>query len=450
MHQMTIGEAVRAVRGTLCAPGLTGEAVFRGITIDSRRVQAGDMFVPIVGERFDGHEFLPQAFDSGAVIALAHRDVGFAHIRVEDTTQAFLDLAEYYRSTLRARVIAVTGSVGKTTTKELICAALSRSLHVQKSAGNLNNQTGVPITLFTIGDAHDAAVVEMGTNHFGEIARIAKAGRPNICVFTNIGDAHIEFLGSREGVLRAKCEMLPYMAEGGRVIVNGDDPLLARLARSREGVVTCGFGEECAVRATQLRPMGLQGSRFSLRWSGGELEAEVGAPGDHMVLNALLAFAVGLELGVDPARCAEGILSYRPEFGRMRVVRTGGVTVLDDVYNANPTSVKASLDILARADGRKVAVLGDMLELGAEGARYHREVGEYAVRLGVDCIIAVGEHAEDVCAPANGALETHRFADREALLAALGALVRPGDTVLVKASRGLALEGVVAALENGV
>lgn len=447
MKRITLNEAANAVNGRLVQCENGGQYI-TNVAIDNRRIAEGGLFVPIKGERFDGHSFIDAAFEAGAVCTLSEREPKnpHPHIIVKDSRQAFLDLAEYYRGLLGVRLVAVTGSVGKTTTKEMIAAVLEKGFSVKKSEGNLNNQTGVPQTLFGIEPHHEAAVVEMGTNHFGEIASIAKAGRPDICVFTNIGDAHIEFLGSREGVLKAKCEMLPYMRENGTIIANGDDALLRRLKNEHEGVITYGFGENCDVRAVEITHESIEGTGFFIEFGGRRTEAFVNSPGRHMVLNALAAYAVGKCFDMDDEKIALGIGSYSPIFGRMLTEKVNGLTLLNDAYNANPSSVKASLDALSIAKGRRVAILGDMLELGDDAPMYHAETGAYALKKGIECVICVGTLSRHTFDAAKGV--GVYFESKAELLSRVGELVRQGDTVLIKGSRGMALEDVAERLRG--
>ena len=424
MDKFTVAEAVRAVNGTLCANSDMNSEEIQSVSIDTRKTETGALFVPIIGGRFDGHSFIAQAFEKGAILTLSQIAVDFPHIRVENTEQAFLDLAEFYRLRLPTKLIAVTGSVGKTTTKEMIHA------------------------IFTIDSSHDAAVVEMGTNHFGEIARIAKAGRPDICVFTNIGDAHIEFLGSRKGVLKAKCEMLEFMRDGGSIFANGDDELLKTLKAERNDVTTYGIDPSNDIYASDIESLGLDGACFAINYSGNAIEARITAPGRHMIQNALASFGVALEMGLSPETAVAGLLDYKPVFGRMCIEHCGALTLLNDMYNANPSSMKASIDTLCYASGRKVAILGDMLELGADSPAYHAEIGAYAARAGVDCIIASGPESSALYASAKSLHgDTHYFPAKDELIKALPLLLRRGDSILVKASRGLEFERIADAVK---
>jgi len=416
-----------------------------GVSIDSRTVGKGFLFIPIRGERFDGHDFIETAYRAGALCCLSEKPIegGVPYILVPSTQDAFQMIAAYYRSLFPIPAVAISGSVGKTTTKELVAGVLSQKYRVLKNEGNLNNQTGVPLTILRLERSHEAAVIEMGMNHFGEIRSLARIVRPNVCVLTNIGEAHIEFLGSKEGILNAKTEMLEFMEPGGHIVVNGDDPLLAQLASRYANVITVGMGKNNLVRAENLVDMGFGGTRFTVNDEGKTIFLHIPCPGSHMVMNALTALAVGRLLGVDEEQIQAGIANFKPTSGRMDIVEAGSITVINDAYNANPTSMAASLGILAKAAGRKVCILGDMLELGVGEAQYHHDIGQYAAELGIDCILCVGRLAENICegARAKGADAQH-FPDKELLIGALPSLIQPKDTVLVKASHGMRLDTV--------
>ncbi len=283
----------------------------------------------------------------------------------------------------------------------------------------------------------------MGMNHFGEIRNLARIVRPNICVITNIGEAHIEFLGSREGIFRAKTEILEFLEPGGHIVVNGDDPLLASLASRYANVITLGLGDHNLVRAEDIVDSGLSGTRFTARCEGKAIPLHIPCPGIHMVLNALAALAVGVLLGVSEDRIQAGISQYRPSSGRMDIVEAAGITVINDAYNANPSSMAASLGTLAKAQGRKVCVLGDMLELGENEAQYHHDIGQCAADMGIDCILCVGRLARHIYegAKAKG-INAQYFADKAQLTDELPSLIQPKDTVLVKASHGMRLDTV--------
>ena len=414
--------------------------------IDNRRIEPGDLFIPIRGERFDGHQFIEAALQAGAAAFVADHPVSTSApwIQVDDTVAALQAAARVHRDAMGPLTTAVTGSAGKTTTKEMIYAVFSRRFRTICTSGNLNNQTGVPLTLFTIRPDTQAAVVEMGMNHVGEIDRIAAAASPDIGVITNIGTAHIEYLGSRQNILAAKCEMLRHVRDGGRVFVNGDDDLLREAART-EKLSTYGIEAGNALRAVNIQERGLYGTDLTVTDGTLRFAVHIPAPGRYMVYAALAAAACGLEAGLSPDEISEGIASYRPAGSRMRVVHKG-ITILDDTYNANAPAMKAALDVLALADGPKVAVLGEMRELGEASAELHREVVSYAASLPVRLILTVGAGYDSRMQTDDSRILW--FPTQEQLLEQIDALVRPGDTILVKASRGMHMEDTVQHLER--
>ena len=417
---------------------LTGDAL-SSIVIDSRLVKPGALFAAIPGERTDGHDYIPSAAEKGAACVLCERfvETDVPQIRVDDTQKALKALAAAYRDHFDIPFIGVTGSVGKTTAKEMIAAVLSERYRTHRTEKNFNNELGVPLTLFALREEHKAAVVEMGISGFGEMTRLTGMVRPDIAVFTLIGDAHLEFLGDRPGVLRAKAEIVSGMPEEGTVIANGDDPLLRAHDFGRRKILF-GMGEGCDVRASDIRTDGR--SMFCTITAGDRrIEAEIPAVGTHMVYAALMGAAVGIELGLsdDEIRC--GLTHYEPVGSRGRIIKAGGVTVLDDSYNANPTSMRAAIDTLCLLPGRRVAILGDMLELGENERELHRQIGEYARLKGIG-VIACGAVSESLAAGAGeGAVW---FGTRDALMGVLPGLIHPGDAVLIKASHSMGFDAV--------
>lgn len=414
------------------------------ITTDSRQIVPGCLFAAIPGARADGHDYIASASEKGASCVLCQRFVeeDVPQIRVEDTQAALRAVAAFYRSQFDIPFVGVTGSVGKTTAKEMIAAVLSARWNTLKTEKNFNNELGVPLTLFRLRQGHEAAVVEMGISDFGEMARLTDMLHPDIAVFTLIGDAHLEFLGDHAGVLRAKAEMIGGMSPAGVVVANGDDPTLKDHDFGRR-VIRFGFGDNCHVRAEGWETDGLSGMHCTIVCGDRRISAAIPALGQHMIYAALMGAAVGIELGLSDEEIQRGIASYETVGSRGRVIVHDGVTILDDCYNANPTSCRSSLESLAMLPGHPVAILGDMLELGPSGPELHRLLGEYATELGVR-VIACGELSR---CTALGAGESARwFEDTDSLLQALPELIRQGDSVLVKASRGMHFETVVNAL----
>ena len=429
-----------ALRGELP----TGEIT--AITTDSREITPGCLFAAIPGNRADGHDYISAAAAAGAACALCNRfvEAEIPQLLVPDTQAALRQIAAFYRRQFNIPFVGITGSVGKTTAKEMIWSVLSTHFRTLKTEKNFNNELGVPLTLFRLRRGDEAAVVEMGISGFGEMTRIADMVRPDIAVFTLIGDAHLEFLGDREGVLRAKAEVVSGMREDGVVIANGDDPLLRAYDFHRRTVLF-GTSEGCAVRAVQIGNSVPDGMKCVIEAGERRIPVTIPAFGKHMIYAALMGAAVGLELGLSDEEIRNGVARYETVGSRGRVLEAGGITVLDDCYNANPTSTKNALDSLCSLPGRHVAILGDMLELGECSPSLHREVGRYASDAGT-IVIACGPLSKHT---AEGGGEGSRwFPDTEALITALPDLVRPGDAVLVKASHAMGFENVVKALES--
>ena len=436
--ELTGGE----VRGSLSDKELSS------VAIDSRVVTEGGMFAAIPGERTDGHNYIPAVAELGAACVLCERfaDAEIAQIRVPDTQAALRTLAAYYRRQFDIPVVGVTGSVGKTTAKEMISAVLSERFRTLKTEKNFNNELGVPLTLFRLRREHEAAVVEMGISGFGEMTRLTEMVRPDIAVFTLIGDAHLEFLGDRAGVLRAKGEIVSGMPDDGLVIANGDDELLRAHDFGKETRLF-GVGENCSVRADRIRADGTESISCEIAAEGRRIPVTVPAVGLHLVSAALMGAAVGMALGLTDEEIRRGLAHYEPVGSRGRVIRSGELTILDDCYNANPTSMKTALDSLCLLQGRPVAILGDMFELGENGPRLHREVGAYAAQTGA-MVIACGELSRNTAQGAGA--EAVWFPDVPSLVEALPSLVRAGDAVLFKASRGMHFEAVTEALTEKV
>lgn len=421
------------------------ESEITAIVRDSREIVPGCLFTAIPGARVDGHDFIPAAAQRGAACILCERFAAadIPQIRVPDTQKALQEIAAFYRAGFDIPVIGVTGSVGKTTAKEMIAAVLSERFRTLKTDGNYNNELGVPLTLFRLTPEHEAAVVEMGISGFGEMTRLAAMVHPSIAVFTLIGDAHLEFLGDRAGVLRAKGEIVSGMPEDGLVIANGDDALLREHDFGRRTLLF-GLGEGCDIRARQVESRGLEGTACVIVTDDRRIPVTIPAFGQHMVYAALMGAAVGIALGLTDDEIRRGIARYAPVGSRGRVVTTASLTILDDCYNANPTSARSALDTLASLPGRHVAVLGDMLELGKAGPGLHHELGAYALETGA-AVLACGEISRQTAA---GAGEDARwFADADALIEALPKYIRRGDAVLVKASHAMGFDAVVRALE---
>ena len=437
MARFTVQELINATGGTLYAPSDFGDPVVDGLTIDTRTLTPGMAYVAIRGGTFDGHRFIPAAMEKGAVLSISDTEVPSPHIRVADTVLAYQNIAKMHRERFDLPVVCITGSVGKTTTKEMVKAVLETTFRTHATVGNLNNQTGVPTTVLQINETHEVSVMELGTNHFGEIDAIARVAEPTICLFTNIGEAHIEFFGSREGIFRGKTEMLRHMRPNGTVIANGDDDLL----RTIPNAITYGLSEGVDVRAFDLKEDGLSGVSFTAELFGKRLPVTLHVAGKHMVQNALAALTAAHLLHVPDDAALTALSAFQPGTGRSDVVHTKRFTLIDGTYNCNPTSMEAALDVLKAVSGRKVCIFGDMLELGENAPTFHARIGAYAKRCGVDRMLTVGTLAKNAAFDPSDA-----FDSADALIEALPALLRDGDTVLVKASQGMHLKSVADAI----
>ena len=457
MEQMTVGDIIRAVEGQLLSQSDLSAPV-TDVDTDSRKVRPGALFLPLVGERFDGHDYLDAALSAGAAGCLTQKMPetmlpGKFYIRVADTHKALGDLAAYYRARFAIPVIAVTGSVGKTTTKDMVAAALGAKYHVLKTEGNFNNDIGLPLTLLRLTGAHQAAVVEMGMNHLGEIDYLTRIARPDVALITNIGDAHIENLGSRENTLKAKSEIFHGMKPGTLVVLNGDDPLLRTLEGTiDQRILWCGTGENNDFRAEHLRAEEETGMAAEIIAPSARWPQEIPGLGSHMVYPVLMAAAVGLHLGLTPEEVRAGIAEYVPTKMRLAVLRRAdNILLLDDTYNANPQSMRAAVEVLdLQKSSFKIAVLGDMLELGELGPGLHQCVGECVGRSGADVLITVGELGKEICRGARMAGMEHVYPceDQEEAKARLRAELRPDCAVLCKASRGMHFEHLVEYLKQ--
>jgi UDP-N-acetylmuramoyl-tripeptide--D-alanyl-D-alanine ligase len=425
------------------------------VSIDSRTVGAGALFVAVSGPRFDGHDFLSEAAARGAVAALVHRDVaapaGLAVVRVADTTRALADLARHVRRAAEIPVVAITGSMGKTTTREMTAALLATRGPVLKTEGNLNNQYGLPLTLLRLLPAHRAAALELGMSAAGELRALTAIAEPDVAVITNVAPVHLEFFASVDAIAAAKAEILEGLRPGGAAVLNADDPRVRRIGEAQpERVIWFGRDRRYDVSAESWRGTAF-GMRFDLVVAGARVDVALPFPGPHHVQNFLAAAAAAHALGVPPEAMAEAAPRMRPAPHRGEVKRLGqGVTLIDDSYNASPEAAKAAILALGMAGGRRrVAFLGEMLELGPTSPDLHREVGE-AVAGRVDVLVAVGGQAAALVEGARrgglAAEALHAFAESTSAAAAAGALVAAGDAVLVKGSRGVRMERIVEAL----
>lgn len=446
--KVNISYIAKATKGRIVLEN--SHTIINCVSIDSRRIPDNCLYIPIVGERNDGHKFIESAIQNGAKafvynpskfdISLANIPEGIAAIEVSDTWQAMADLATQYRSDLGVKVIAVTGSVGKTTTKEFLYSVLSTKYRTSKTQGNLNNQYGVPLTLLSIPDDTEYAIVEMGMNHFGEISILSKIAKPDYAVISNIGVAHIENLGSRRGIFRAKMEIVDGMKASGTLIVNGDDDMLRTLSgKIPQRVVTFGLDRSCDRTASQIEVV-----RNGVTFVAMHQRYDVHIPGRHNVYDAMSAICLGEILEMTTEEMVSGVANCKSEENRMQLVEFEGIVYINDAYNANPVSMKAAIDTICEmpCDGRKILVLGDMFELGEQALEMHKEIGKYCANVGVDILVAAGSFAEEMVAEAKENGLDHCYAAKDALEAGeiASKLVRFGDTILFKGSRGMTME----------
>lgn len=443
MKPMTFKEAAAAVGSETELAGS-----FDCICTDTRKIEDGCLFVAIKGENFDGHDFAAKAIESGAQAVLCEKDCGLGErqILVESTRLALLDLAGYYRSLFRIKVIGITGSVGKTTTKEMVHAVVSSKYNTLKNEGNLNNEIGVPLTLFRLEKSHEAAVIEMGMSGFGEISRMTKAVKPDIAIITNIGVSHIEMLGSREGILRAKLEILEGMKSDSPVILNADDDMLVTVRPGAHPVIYYGIENgEANVKATDVTAKENEIS-MNADYGSGKAAVKLPFPGRHNVYNALCAVAAGQLLDIDPAKAFEALKGYVPAGMRQRINKKCGMTFIEDCYNASPDSQAAAMAVLGDMNAkRRIAVIGDMLELGSVSQEAHYGVGVRAAENGIDILLTYGERSLETARGAreNGVKTVKSFNDKKELSSELCSILEADDAVLFKASRGMKLEEVI-------
>lgn len=449
MKAYSVMDICLAVKGAL----LQGDAdmMVSAVTTDSRKIEEGALFIPLVGERFDGHDYIEMALRSGAAGCFTTKlpfDTveGKFYILVEDTLLALKALASWYRGEFELPVVQITGSAGKTTTKEMVASVLSQKFSTLKTEANFNNAIGTPQTLLRLDDTHEAAVIETGMNHFDEIRYLGDMVRPDVAIITNVGDAHVENLGgTRLGVLQAKSEIFDNLNPDGLAILNGDDALLREL-RPNFRTVLCGKGENCHVRVSDIVERGIEGMDCTITTEKATYAVHIPSPGAFMIYPASMAVAVGEHLGLTAEEIVRGIAAYTSVGSRMRVVRKDSRIIIDDCYNANPQAMAQALETLAKTDvPRRMAVLGDMGELGALTEQAHREIGALTAKLGIDTVVAVGEKSRAILAGNGDALW---FATLEEALPTIVEQFTDGTAVLVKASHAMNFPKIVKELEQ--
>jgi UDP-N-acetylmuramoyl-tripeptide--D-alanyl-D-alanine ligase len=442
MNKLTVSQVAELAGASISAGD--GSAVVERVSTDSRTVKRGELFVALRGDHFDGHQFVEGAAEEGAAGAMVDEqwkgDVpsGFALLRVRDTLAGYHRLAANYRKSLPLKVLGITGSNGKTSTKDFAAAVLGRRFRVTKTEGNFNNHVGLPRTILEATSADEVAVWELGMNHPGEIATLARIAAPDAAIITNIGIAHIEFMGSREAIAREKGALAAAVGPEGWVVLNADDPFSGMIAAETRGRVILAGTSSGAVYAAEIR-QSASGSEFTIMEGAHRCRAHLPIPGLHMVQNALLAVAAGRAFGLSLEECAEGLAAAPLTKARLQIKEIHGVQFMDDSYNANPDSMKAALRTLVEldADGRRIAVLGEMGELGSESDRGHREVGVEAATLGIDHLIAIGDGGAIMATAArqSGLKKSEAVASTSEAAELLGQIAAAGDLVLVKGSR---------------
>lgn len=448
MKQLTLKQIAGAMGGTLVPPV---DGSVDQVSTDTRSIPKGSLFVAIRGERFDGHDFIPQALEAGAAAAVSSRPIEGVGplILVDDTRKAYGRLAAWYRSQFPLFLVGVTGSVGKTSTKEMIYTVLSQKMQVLKTKGNLNNDIGLPKTLLELDGSCQGAVIEMGMSHFGEISYLSRICRPTLGVITNVGVSHIENLGSRENILKAKLEILDGMEPGSKLILNRDNDMLATLYGKLDNALWFGIDSPGQVSAKDLTQSGTE-TLFTVCWQGKEYPARLPVLGTHNVYNALAAFLVGIQAGMEPEQIVESYGRYENSGMRQRLSEYDGIKVIEDCYNASPDSMQSALSVIGSipCQGRRVAVLGDMLELGERSAQFHRQVGEMAAGAGIDQLVCFGEESAQICEGARqkGFCQVSHFLDKKTMVSYLEETLKKGDAVIFKASRGMRLEEAIEML----
>ncbi len=444
MQRFTVEDILLATGGEL----LSGEksTLITGVTTDSREVGAGYIYVALKGARVDGHSFFDDVFEKGAAAVLSeqeyHTEKG-AVIKVKNTLAGLGDMAAGYLKKYRVPVVAVTGSIGKTSTKDMVSAVLASKYNVLKNTGNRNSEVGMPLTVFGLEAEHEMAVLEMGMEQFGEIHHLVDIARPEAAVITNIAMSHIENLGSQEGILKAKLEVTDFFAEDNVLFVNGDDKFLKTVS-GKFKTNLYGKGENCDIKAEDITDRGIFGSEFTLVHGGERQRVTVNAAGVHNVYNALAAIGIGMQFGISAADAARAVEKAEITDMRLTVEQTDKYTIIKDYYNAGPMSVEAALDVLKSAEGkRKVAILGDMLELGEFSKDEHKKIG-HKVPGCADMLITAGREAMEMAKSASeaGLGEVMAFPTTDAAAAEVKLYLKKGDCVLIKASRGMHFEKI--------
>lgn len=455
MHNLTLKDIAKATGGKIICG--SENILVSDISIDSRQVKNDTLFVPLKGEHSDGHDYIDKAFEAGAAAVISQKEIiadNKGVVLVEDTSLALGKIAKYYKEQFSIKTVAVTGSVGKTTTKDMLYAVLSTQYNTLKTEGNYNNEIGLPLTAMRLNSSHEAAVFEMGMSAFGEIHYLAQIARPEVAIITNIGMSHIENLGSQEGIYKAKTEICDYFNKDSVLIVNGDDKFLTKAKEFKDfKVITYGIeNESCDYVAFDIENAGIDGTRFKTKIYGAEHEVYVKTPGVHNVYNALAAIACGVHYNIAPKRIIEGIENFTLTKMRMSIERAGDITIINDCYNSSPDSVNAALKVLSTQDTRRVAVLGDILEMGEYAHDAHYKIGQWVYDNGIDMLITIGENSKNI---AQGAIDAgfsqdniKSFENTYDAQKEIKNHIEHKDSVLIKASRGMSLELITDAIKQ--
>ena len=466
MRGMTLRAMAKACNGKYYGSEANLDKEVTDITTDSRKVVKDGLFIAICGERTDGHKYIDGCFEAGALCVISEKELPEqenSYIKVKSSLQALKDLALLYRNNLDIKVVGITGSVGKTSTKETISYVLEEKYKVLKTEGNFNNEIGLPLTVFRLRDDDEIAVLEMGISDFGEMERLSQIAQPDIGVITNIGLCHLENLKTRDGILKAKTEMFHNLKPDGTAILNGDDDKLITIDEvNNKRPVIFGISYKDDVYASDIKNLGLDGTSFvinGLKCADGDraFEVTVPVPGHHMIYNALAAACVGAQLGLSSIQIRDGISKLKTIAGRNNIIKTDNYTIIDDCYNANPVSMKASVDVVDMALGRKVCILGSMFELGDNEKNLHYDVGQYVGAKSIDVLITIGDLARHIAMGAADYRETHyesydcsihSYDTIEEFENEAGQLLKKGDNILVKSSHGMHFSNIVDMLSK--
>ena len=421
-----------------------------GVSIDSRKVKEGELYIPIIGERFDGHEFIEDAYKKGATIVLCSDEKklnGNVGVLVEDTKKALIKLAKYYRDCFDIPVIGITGSVGKTSCKEMVASVLNTKYKVHKTSGNYNNDIGLPLTILDMPEDTDVLVLEMGMNNYGEIDLLSWIARPSVGIITNIGVSHIEFFGSKDGILKAKSEIINHMDTKGVLLLNGDDEYLEKLIGTFEQeYYLFGFEKSNNCFVKEYRELGFEGLEAQVRSQKDTYNININSLGKHMLYHGMIGILIGEHFKLTKEEIEKGVAEYKPAEMRLNIEKTGNnIVIINDTYNASVDSMKSAIDILSNVPvkGKKIAILGDMFEMGEYAKKAHAEVGKYTKDKDIDVLICVGELSINMYEEAKKYTKVSRvlyFENQDELLEEIKKIVNDNDTVLLKASRGMKLE----------